>query len=135
MAFIDFNPRTREGCDLQAIRSLFQTSRFQSSHPRRVRQGFVSIKDFIIGFQSSHPRRVRQKELCRRLRNCNFNPRTREGCDSKNIQLYSYFINNFYLFSCFFFLKYLRRSLTKRILIFFPVRISLHFPVRFLFAL
>ena len=36
--FHDFNPRTREGCDLLLYALSFDTSRFQSTHPWRVRQ-------------------------------------------------------------------------------------------------
>ena len=32
-----FNPRTREGCDVQDLRSFRQMVLFQSTHPRRVR--------------------------------------------------------------------------------------------------
>ena len=56
---VNFNPRTREGCDARA-------------HPREER---------TAGFQSTHPRGVRPQSRCRRMRRTHFNPRTREGCD------------------------------------------------------
>jgi len=121
-----FNPRTREGCDVgvpseetlrvisihapakgatltRASRSLM-FPRFQSTHPRRVRQ--IGLYDTLVSaiFQSTHPRRVRpisryawisssvfQSTHPRRVRRSTgdheeastsyFNPRTREGCD------------------------------------------------------
>ena len=99
----DFNPRTREGCDFDFLAN-DHNYKFQSTHPRRVRPaGGCSQLTFII-FQSTHPRRVRpsgrrgpgrkpgfQSTHPRRVRQCtpeienrdkNFNPRTREGCDS-----------------------------------------------------
>ena len=33
-----FNPRTHEGCDMMTLRKLFGKQKFQSTHPRGVRQ-------------------------------------------------------------------------------------------------
>ena len=55
--------------------------RFQSTHPRGVRQKSLSqaIKAFI--FQSTHPRGVRRKTAEEYEYLINFNPRTHVGCD------------------------------------------------------
>ena len=78
----DFNPRTREGCD--ACRPpMFKTrSKFQSTHPRGVRR-YVDIYSLFHNFISIHaPARGATHAappLTRTWRD--FNPRTREGCD------------------------------------------------------
>ena len=55
----NFNPRTREGCDIQSTLTRLALTLFQSTHPRRVRQASnQSIMTAAI-FQSTHPRRVR----------------------------------------------------------------------------
>ena len=58
LAFRNFNPRTREGCDIFAVLKLAWIG-FQSTHPWRVRQKFQKLIEFLDYF----------------------NPRTREGCD------------------------------------------------------
>ena len=60
--------------------------RFQSTHPRRVRPSVCSTLCQFSLFQSTHPRRVRQviARVC--LRIFYFNPRTREGCDIRIIR-------------------------------------------------
>ncbi len=55
----NFNPHTREGCDTL-------TTAVTLASPK---------------FQSTHPRRVRQANWTTRLDNKDFNPHTREGCD------------------------------------------------------
>ena len=62
----DFNPRTREGCDLSVLFRFFD----------------------LFGFQSTHPRGVRLTAGSRlRTRHGHFNPRTREGCDARCTRL------------------------------------------------
>ncbi len=58
-----FNPRTREGCDWVSPGLLICFTRFQSTHPRRVRHC---------------------RHWCDATRRMSFNPRTREGCDGNN---------------------------------------------------
>ena len=55
-----FNPRTREGCDVNTPLSSVPPFSFQSTHPRGVRRGLSLPK------------------TCSAI---SFNPRTREGCD------------------------------------------------------
>ena len=57
----DFNPRTREGCDVTVLYFSRHAPKFQSTHPRRVRRR----KD-VVAVVLKH-----------------FNPRTREGCDAR----------------------------------------------------
>ena len=99
----NFNPRTREGCDVTSSNAEIARRLFQSTHPRGVRldsqnkgrrrQG-ISIHAPARGatptcrttmtgirFQSTHPRGVRRPILYKTRRYQNFNPRTREGCD------------------------------------------------------
>ncbi len=54
----DFNPRTHVGCDLLYLCGR-KTVRFQSTHPRGVRQHFRNKTVSIVTFQSTHPRGVR----------------------------------------------------------------------------
>ena len=56
-----FNPRTREGCDDILVTPAKTSSKFQSTHPRRVRLDNVSKSSTLS----------------------DFNPRTREGCDEQ----------------------------------------------------
>ena len=79
-AFGHFNPRTRVGCDDSSVR-ICSSSRFQSTHPRGVRLLCLRDDRPIRQFQSTHPRGVRLRCRQFRCRTCNFNPRTRVGCD------------------------------------------------------
>ena len=102
-----FNPRTREGCDqsgkilLVAIRisihapakgatdlysNILRPMKFQSTHPRRVRQQPFTFTPSNNEFQSTHPRRVRHRTYYRLLRIARFqstHPRRvrRQGSD------------------------------------------------------
>ena len=100
---INFNPRTREGCDIEMCVNSDSDQEFQSTHPRRVRQFFYKLLICLVLFQSTHPRRVRLNIIYKQIPNLlfqsthprrvrptrqkeraillNFNPRTREGCD------------------------------------------------------
>ena len=53
-----FNPHTHAGCDVLYLHQTFEKFEFQSTHPRRVWQGDVSITRVFVQFQSTHPRRV-----------------------------------------------------------------------------
>ena len=77
----NFNPRTREGCDV--FPEDFSYRAYISIHaPAR---GATQIADFCFcnfQFQSTHPRGVRLFPRRRHQRRVgHFNPRTREGCD------------------------------------------------------
>ena len=56
---INFNPRTREGCDADATFVSRDVIGFQSTHPRGVRLQRIQIGASLILFQSTHPRGVR----------------------------------------------------------------------------
>ena len=58
---LNFNPRTREGCDILGALLEEKDIIFQSTHPRRVRRGALKLIEIhYIIFQSTHPRRVRR---------------------------------------------------------------------------
>ena len=100
-----FNPRTREGCDINSPYRLLTSHQFQSTHPRRVRRQWPfrplpgnlfqsthprRVRHFwhlfvtrCYVFQSTHPRRVRLPRARGKQGRDSFNPRTREGCDSR----------------------------------------------------
>ena len=61
--------------------------RFQSTHPRRMRQEGFFFGSPSSGFQSTHPRRMRHFSATREFTATRFNPRTREGCDLTNTSL------------------------------------------------
>ena len=63
LILLNFNPRTREGCDGKLDYFNRDISRFQSTHPRRVRLSMLSLNRYLP---------------------FDFNPRTREGCDNPN---------------------------------------------------
>ena len=111
----NFNPRTREGCDVTRYEKGAQGI-FQSTHPRRVRprpcagspeKGQISIHAPAKGatipafllmclprlFQSTHPRRVRRGLPGYYQRRSYFNPRTREGCDMVAVPIDNPFFN------------------------------------------
>ena len=101
---IDFNPRIQEGCDSICCHPNFSTFRFQSTHPRRMRQLTIPLITSLAVFQSTHPRRMRpvignglmvgsiisihasKKDATSCLTFTSFsisyfNPRIQEGCD------------------------------------------------------
>ena len=124
---VRFNPRTRVGCDVFslpckrlveevsihapawgatpcALIAIAASSRFQSTHPRGVRQVTPTVVTMSkrsfnprtrVGcdmarpidwpasarFQSTHPRGVRRSVKSFKVRGDSFNPRTRVGCD------------------------------------------------------
>ena len=80
----NFNPRTREGCDMIILTKWLKTKNFNP----RTREGCDPkvVVDYYKeqAFQSTHPRGVRRKYLLCCIRGSDdFNPRTREGCDMK----------------------------------------------------
>ena len=97
-----FNPRTREGCDLNC-KAISETERVSihapargatcsvhinsSGLPRfnpRTREGcdpILLIYILLKVFQSTHPRGVRPIRPLKLVAIGSFNPRTREGCD------------------------------------------------------
>ena len=111
---IDFNPRTRVGCDQLTGASGSTTTGFQSTHPGGVRLTPGTTMTAPVRFQSTHPGGVRRRERRRRRKSprfqsthpggvrplhfnsgsqtiTDFNPRTRVGCD-KLILYFSYFV-------------------------------------------
>ena len=54
-----FNPRTRVGCDDDAIQYVAGYVTFQSTHPRGVRRVTLAGNHGKVKFQSTHPRGVR----------------------------------------------------------------------------
>ena len=62
---VDFNPRTREGCDIICPSGQKPSGKFQSTHPRGVRPSITRWTGTAMQ---------------------NFNPRTREGCDHSSIK-------------------------------------------------
>ena len=78
-----FNPRTREGCDDCFSEQHFWIRLFQPTHPRGVRLRSVArCLTRTDQFQPTHPRGVRHMVSIGVPRSINFNPRTREGCDT-----------------------------------------------------
>ena len=102
--FCSFNPRTHVGCDAVNLGQVHNIMKFQSTHPRRVRQnqiiqnsrdsvfqsthprrvrlGKCAMRKILTLFQSTHPRRVRQAAVFSFAIIDSFNPRTHVGCDS-----------------------------------------------------
>ena len=56
---LDFNPRTRVGCDIKPSIKRRRAERFQSTHPRGVRRGKKDKQGRPLLFQSTYPRGVR----------------------------------------------------------------------------
>ena len=78
---ISFNPRTHEGCDRN---NLSLTTYLNSFNPRThegcdLESGTIAERQ--IKFQSTHPRGVRQIKVVTKTKEDSFNPRTHEGCD------------------------------------------------------
>ena len=82
--YLIFNPRTREGCDKISILSASRMSwHLQSTHPWRVRRRRRKGNCSSCRFQSTHPWRVRRNvSFDVQFHYNDFNPRTREGCDT-----------------------------------------------------
>jgi len=84
-----FNPRTREGCDhvlLELVAHLFEISIHAPAKGATLLAEIFRIDPEV--FQSTHPRRVRRPANSSRTSgSSNFNPRTREGCDSNSPML------------------------------------------------
>ena len=78
----DFNPRTREGCDLEAFYQ--KTIDYVISIHAPVKGATQLVLDFRRDVNYFNPRTREGCDFLRRhflLRTCHFNPRTREGCD------------------------------------------------------
>ena len=58
---ISFNPRTRVGCDNHDAKHVYDLFGFQSTHPRGVRRRFPGLFTILSQFQSTHPRGVRRR--------------------------------------------------------------------------
>ena len=68
----NFNPRTREGCDMTCFPSIVCGSPFQSTHPRGVRRRKWDDMVGPVLFQSTHPRGVRHIDIVARPDNSRF---------------------------------------------------------------
>jgi len=89
---VNFNPRTRTGCDAFSRMNAFSCSEFQSTHPHGVRRHTFALSMLIVDF---NPRTRTGCDFRLRLdgiSNLNFNPRTRTGCDPTD--------RGFYLVQC-----------------------------------
>ena len=81
-----FNPRFREGSDIQPYCRCQEYGWFQSTLPRRKRLKRVVLPEPFLPFQSTLPRRKRQNPSSACLRHWyDFNPRFREGSDSNTV--------------------------------------------------
>ena len=81
---IYFNPRTSEGCDCSRARAFPSCRHFNPRTPCGVRPGIGSGLTELVEFQSTHPMRGATCPCAIFARPCrDFNPRTREGCDTK----------------------------------------------------
>ena len=60
---INFNPRTRVGCDTKKCNACGITKIFQSTHPRGVRLREQIFNVVLCKFQSTHPRGVRRSAI------------------------------------------------------------------------
>ena len=77
----NFNPRSREGSDVDCLQENVYLDGFQSTLPRRERQGDRGETGAAGAFQSTLPRRERLKILHWYTVLIHFNPRSREGSD------------------------------------------------------
>ena len=59
---LNFNPRTRMGCDINLYSQLVQSGQFQSTHPHGVRPFLSTGLSCLKAFQSTHPHGVRRLE-------------------------------------------------------------------------
>ena len=59
----DFNPRSREGSDVQSLLHRPRSQLFQSTLPRRERPSWLWLVFRLMAFQSTLPRRERRHEL------------------------------------------------------------------------
>jgi len=78
----DFNPRTREGCDKKGNSVGTRTQKISIHAPAKGATCHDISPNSLLVFQSTHPRRVRPEltDHCW-TGGYDFNPRTREGCD------------------------------------------------------
>ena len=83
-----FNPRSREGSDCNHRIPNAPCVQFQSTLPRRERHAPQVVPFNSKVFQSTLPRRERLEPHHAFTAGFNFNPRSREGSDSKNHQDY-----------------------------------------------
>ena len=88
IAAVNFNPRTREGCDGLFTYLVVASEKFQSTHPRGVRRStafFAILSPQISIHAPARGATVRPTIFIGRL--TDFNPRTREGCDAERAAL------------------------------------------------
>ena len=83
-ARIDFNPRSREGSDADKFHSA-QASAISIHAPAKgATRGWCACK-LAIEFQSTLPRRERRGAFENSRSDCDFNPRSREGSDYRDL--------------------------------------------------
>jgi len=113
---MNFNPRTRTGCDPHPLSYPHFGHLFQSTHPHGVRPDWMARDMFIYEFQSTHPHGVRLSledslppdhriSIHAPARGATlldsypfhrvlyFNPRTRTGCDDPTTSRISQYFN------------------------------------------
>ena len=79
---MNFNPRTREGCDTNQSGFDYLDKLFQSTHPRGVRLKKTSLSEILRQISIHAPARgATGYAFIAGLIAFYFNPRTREGCD------------------------------------------------------
>ena len=79
---LNFNPRTRKGCDQRRHQTQGLISAFQSTHPQGVRQGLYYIGEVTDSISIHAPARgATTSGAYSPMLSSNFNPRTRKGCD------------------------------------------------------
>ena len=79
-----FNPRAREGRDFKIFLIGFVKDKFQSTRPRGARRCQIKALYFKAGFQSTRPRGARHRAGTVSVSPASFNPRAREGRDSRH---------------------------------------------------
>ena len=89
-----FNPRTREGCDGVESPNRMRAVIFQSTHPRRVRHVKEILKMAKRNISIHAPAKgATDLYVGLVIRGKNFNPRTREGCDQEQSVILKNFID------------------------------------------
>ena len=82
-----FNPRPREGSDPGTVLTYGITVKFQSTLPRGERQDEDCSSTCVCGFQSTLPRGERPHFYTSVHKSGYFNPRSREGSDSRAVSI------------------------------------------------
>ena len=87
----DFNPRSREGSDVNRLCLYIESISFQSTLPRGERQAGRTVQGNERGFQSTLPRGERPLGIAAvAALGTDFNPRSREGSDTITKQIITF---------------------------------------------